>query len=357
MRATRDLAAVDWRFVGRAAFVVLFAFFGFRDLELLVRVLVHQPLGLDFLPIWTAGRADPSRIYDFAYLTARQGWLYADKLRPFVYPPSALVLLKPFSLLPFWAGYVVFIASTSALFVWAGRRLGASWLMMLPSPVVLVPLAGQATFLVSGLVMMAMTLKKRPLLAGVLFGIAGAIKPHMLVLLPLALASERNWKTFWATGLTAAALALASLATGASWMEWLHALPRFHDLVAADAGLTATVITPFTAWGPASLLLTVPAAVIAVWLAFRSDNIAARVIALQGGALAISPYAMNYELAVIIPAVLAFEKRASWTLLFWAAAAFVPDEPVALIVALALLFRTFALPLAAPEPAMHAARA
>jgi hypothetical protein len=60
---------------------------------------------------------------------------------------------------------------------------------------------------------------------------------------------------------------------------------------------------------------------------------------------------------VIIPAVLAFEKRASWTLLFWAAVAFVPDAPVALMVALALLFRSFARPLAAPEPAMQAERA
>lgn len=342
MRALSAQEEIDWRFVGRAAFAILFAFFVFRDLQLLGRVLAHQPLGLDFLPVWTAGRADPARLYDFAYLTANQDWLYADKLRPFVYPPSALLILGPFSIPPFWVGYGAFVACTTALFVWAGRRLGASWLMVLPPPVFLVPLAGQTTFLVSGLVMTAVTLKKRPILAGVLYGVVGTMKPHMLVLLPLALLAERNWRAFWATGATTLGLVLLSLPTGASWSDWLVALPRFHELVAADAGLSATVITPFTAWGPASLIVTAPAAIAAVWFAFRSDSLPARVIALLGGALAVSPYAMNYELAVLIPAVLAFEKRASWTLLFWATVALAPDEPVALIIALMLLFRGFA---------------
>lgn len=355
MAAIPDRDQVDWRFVGRAAFIVLFAFFVWRDIQLLARVLAHQPLGLDFLPIWTAGRADHARIYDFAYITAQQGWLYADKLRPFVYPPSALLVLGPFSIPPFWVGYGLFVALTSALFVWGGRRLGASWLMVLPPPVFMVPLVGQATFLVSGLIMMAVTLKKRPLLAGVLFGIAGMVKPHMLVLLPLALIASRDWRVFWATGATAAALALGSLATGASWMEWLAALPRFHELIRGDAGLTATVITPFTAWGPDSLTLTLPAAVAAVWFAFRSDNAPGRVLALQAGALAISPYAMNYELAVIVPAILAFEKPAAWTLLFWAAVALIPDRPVALILALGLLFSRYLQPSIAPRPAAQTA--
>jgi len=355
MSAIPDRAGVDWRFVGRAAFIILFVFFVWRDIQLLARVLAHQPLGLDFLPIWTAGRADHSRLYDFAYITAQQDWLYASKLRPFVYPPSSLLILGPFSILPFWIGYGAFVALTSALFIWAGRRLGASWLMVLPPPVFMVALVGQATFLVSGLIMMAVTLKKRPLLAGVLFGVAGMIKPQMLVLLPLALIVSRDWRAFWATGATAVVLALASLATGASWTEWLAALPRFHDLVASDAGLTATVITPFTAWGPWSLLLTIPAAVAAVWFAFRSDDIAARALALLGGALVILPYAMNYELAVIIPAVLAFEKRASWSLLFWAAVAVIPDEPVALLIALGLLFHRYAWPAIAPQPAVQTA--
>ena len=342
MRAAESLNEVDWRRLGRIAFALLFALFVWRDAQLLWLLRSHQPLGLDLLPIWTGVRSDPTRLYDFAYITAQQSWLFAQKIRPFVYPPSALPLLAPLGVMPFWVAYGMFVLGSGTLFVWAGRRLGASWAMLAATPVFIVALAGQVTFLIGGLVMAAVSLKNRPVLAGVLFGIAGAIKPQMLVLLPLALASERNWRAFFVTGATAVALGLISLGSGASWTEWFAALPRFYDLVAADPSLSAGGIAPFAAWGPGTLIVTAPAAAAGVWFAFRTDNMPLRVLALLGGALAVSPYAMNYELAVIVPAVLALEKRPSWSLLFWAAISLPPDGPLALILAVLLLFKTLA---------------
>lgn len=343
MGAIRGLERVDWRRIERIAAWALIAAFLLRGVLLCRLLLMAQPAGLDFLPLWTVARIDPARAYDFAYVTAQQAWLYVGDPRPFIYPPSALPFLRPFGALPFWVAYPAFVAMGGALFLWASRRLGADWrLLILPPPILLVALAGQVTFLIGGLVTAALTLKNRPLLAGVLLGVAGAIKPQMLVLLPLALIVERNWRTFVTTGATAALIALGAVLLGGDWGAWLAALPRFTALVAADRGLVATTLTPFAAWGVASLVVTVPIAAAGVWLAFRRGEAAHRVLALLGGALLVSPYVMNYEIALLVPAVLALGGLALWTFPFWLALMFFPYGPTPLIVAMALLFVSLA---------------
>jgi len=330
---------VDWARVDRVLLVGLIAVFAIMDIRLLQIGLAAQPPGLDFLPLWTGARVDPSRIYDFAYLTDQQNWLFAGKVRPFIYPPSALLFFKFFGLMPFWPAYIVLVGGTGALFLWVSRRLGADWRLVLAAmPVVLAALVGQATFLIGGLVMAAVMARGRPVLSGILFGLAGAIKPQMLVLLPLALLFEGNWRTFWATGLTAAACGVVSLLFGASWIGWLEALPKFTQLVERDPSLVATMLTPYARWGHATLLFTVPAAIAGIWLAFRSGDFAQRTLALLGGALMVSPYAMHYEIALVVPAVLALRRPLVWTLPFWLALIYYPCGPAALIIAMTLLF-------------------
>lgn len=343
MGATRMLAGVNWNRIERLVLVALIAGFILRDVMLLIEVLALQPLGVDFLPLWTGARASAARLYDFAYVTARQSWLYSHGLRPFVYPPTALIVLKPFGAAPFWVAYPAFMIASGGLFLWAAGRLGAPrWFLPFPKPVVLVLLAGQLTFLIGGLVMAAMALKNRPWLCGVLFGLAGAVKPQMLVLLPFALAVAGDWRAFVSTGVTAAALGLISLGFGVSWIEWLQALPRFHDLVQADVGLAATSLTPYAYLGPLSYAFTVPLALAGVWFAFRTDRAPERVLALFGGALLVAPYATNYEIALLIPAVLAMRKSILWSLPFWLAILVFPSGPTSLVIAMALLFVSLA---------------
>ena len=343
MGATRRPWGIDWGVVGWATSLGLFAVFVVMDVRLVSLVLRSQPLGLDFLPVWTAKRVDPSQVYDFALMTSRQAWLYVGKIRPFVYPPSALLVLQPFLWPPYWIAYAVFMAASGGLYLWAGRRLGASWLMVVPSPVVLVALAGQLTFLIGGLVMLAITLPKRPWLAGLLFGVAGAIKPQLLVLLPVALAVEGNWRTFVATGVTATALVAASLVLGVSWLAWAQALPRFQDLVEADPRLVASAISPYAAWGWPALLAAVPPALAMVWLAFRRDRPAERVLALLGGAMLVSPYVMNYEFALIVPALLALDRRVFWVAAVWLGLVFLSVGALTLAIAMLLLLHSLSL--------------
>lgn len=339
----RLLAVMDDPRANRVATLVFVLAFLALDVVLLFAVMANQPLGVDFMPLWTGARIDPARLYDFAFVTDQQTWIRASAPRPFVYPPSALLLFKPLALLPFWPAYATLIAGTGALFAWAGARLGADWrLLMLPLAVVLVALAGQVTFLIAGLVTAALALRDRPLLCGVLFGLAGAVKPQMLVLLPLALMIEGNWRAFWATGATAAACGAVSLLFGASWSEWLAALPRFSALIAENPSLLAATLSPYARWGAGSYLFTLPLALAALWFAFRSGGPPQRVLALLGGALLLSPYAMNYEIALLVPAVLALRKPLLWSAPFWVALACVPNGPTALLLAMALLFVSMA---------------
>lgn len=338
-RARDALAGVDWARIDRWLLVGLSAAFVIADVRLLADTLSTQPLGADFLPLWTGARVDPARLYDFAYITAQQTWHFADHARPFVYPPSALLLFKPFALLPFWPAYILLTVVSGGLFLWAAGKLGADRrLLIAATPVLLVALAGQLTFLMGALVMGAVMLRERPWLSGLLFGLAGAIKPPLLVLLPFALMVEGNWRAIIATGATAAACAALSLMFGASWTSWIAALPTFSELVKNDPGLMATTMTPYAQWGAASLILTVPMALAAIWFSFRRGDSAQRVLALLGGALLVSPYAMNYQIALIIPALLGLRKPLVWSLPFWLTLLYFVSGPIPLIAAMALLF-------------------
>jgi len=184
-----------------------------------------QPAGVDFAGMWGGAKAAVSnvgRLYDFHHVSELQNWpLGPGRLRPYAYPPSALLFLVPFSMVPWNVGYLIWTALTGAFFAWAGFRVGApKWFVLIPW-VASAAFCGQVTFLVGGLVMAALTLTEAPILAGVLFGMAAAVKPQLLMLLPLALIAEARWKTIVATGVTGLAIgAIAGLVWGlAPWFD------------------------------------------------------------------------------------------------------------------------------------------
>ncbi|WP_332774122.1 glycosyltransferase family 87 protein [Phenylobacterium sp.] len=308
------------------AFAAVFAGFLWTDLRLVLAMIEVQPLGIDFLAIWSGVRIaleQPDRLYDFAAVTHSQQWLLGEgsKVRPFVYPPSAALLFTPFALAGFWAAFAGFILLTAALYLAAARRISRGIaplaLLALAPPVVLSGLIGQVSLLIGGLVLLALILLDRPVVAGVLLGIAAAIKPQLLVLFPLALALEGRWRALAAAFATGGLICLVSLAVFGlgGWMDWLAALPRFARLVADDPGLMRNVITPVGALvrmgvqGPAlaaAQAACVLAAAALVWWTFRRPSSPGqRLTALIGAGLLITPYAMQYEIAVIAPAVVA----------------------------------------------------
>lgn len=299
------------------AVLLAFAVLSVGTLEL----LKLQPAGVDFAGLWGGGKAaltDVGKLYDFHYVSELQGWpLGPGRLRPYAYPPSALLLFVPFALAPWHLSYVIWTLVTGGFFIWTGVKSGApKWFVLIPW-VAFAAFCGQATFLLGGLVMAGLELTASPILAGVLFGAAAAVKPQLLMLLPLALIAEGRWRTIVATGVTGLLLCALSAAVWGlqPWFEWLDALPRFEQLVSHARLLVANAITPYAAltyWrqnGSWALLLT-PPALLWVWLTFRRGApLCDKLIALFGGAFLISPYAMNYELALFAPATATYLAR------------------------------------------------
>jgi hypothetical protein len=289
-------------------------------------LMAVQPLGIDFLPMWTGARmawSTPQLLYDFEAVTAAQDWLMTgwSRLRPFVYPPSALPALAPFAAMPFHWAYVVWTLLGAVLLAGATaqaverQRILAVALILASPPAATAIIVGQTTLLVAGLLVLGVTeLAGRPRLAGALFGIAAAIKPQAAVLVPVALVAARAWGALGSAILAGAAMGLVSLVMFGwePWMAWLHSLPRFAEAISLSptlmrGGVTLTMMGVNLGLDPDLLgwirLAALLAAVAATWLAFaRSGDAAYRLAALSVGALSIMPYAMHYEATLMAPA-------------------------------------------------------
>jgi hypothetical protein len=308
----------------------LLALFLILDAVVLVRILAIQPLAVDFAPPWAAAqiaRTSPGELYDFAAVTRAQVPLLGEglKVRPYVYPPSALPLHLIFGVLPFWPAYAAFVLSGAALFGWATWRLSRSGLAvalaLAATPSAFAAMTGQISFLIGGLALGALVLDRRPYLAGALLGAAAALKPQLLLFAPLALLAARDYRALGAAVASGAALCGLSLAIWGPqpWLDWLAALPRFQQIIAANPGFQDMVISPtgYVAyfglpqpWLIALQLVCAGVGAAMVWLTFRRTmRPEYRLMALVGGSLLASPYALKYDAAVLAPAAAALAVR------------------------------------------------
>ena len=185
--------------------------------------LSGRPLGTDFLSFWAASTialsGTPEAVYDIGAHWAAQRSVFPGVdvgYSAFFYPPVFLLICLPLGLLPYLAALAVWLAASGYAF-WrvAGAFLGRSGdaaLALLAFPAVFINIAhGQNGFLSAALLGGGvLALQKRPLLAGILFGCL-VFKPHLAIVLPIALAARGAWRTFLVTGLTALGLCAASL--------------------------------------------------------------------------------------------------------------------------------------------------
>jgi hypothetical protein len=273
----------------------------------------------DFTIFWTAGRIAPEdaqRVYDIAALTGEQSWAVSPSHgpMPFPYPPTTLLLFVPFGLIPFWAAYWSWLVLGFAAFWSAARRVATGWAvpLSLTTPHVTPALIlGQLTLMVGAMVIWSVTLlRERPVAAGILLGLAAAIKPHSVLLAPVALVSGGHRKAFVVAAVTLAIVCLASLMLGVeAWRAWLSALRAFPSMMEWHAlyrlGATPSMAGRSLGLDPwiVSVLYTasIAAGAGAVWMAFKSDDLTVRLLTLVIGSLFASPYGMRYDLAMIAP--------------------------------------------------------
>ncbi|HTV89934.1 MAG TPA: glycosyltransferase family 87 protein [Stellaceae bacterium] len=279
-----------------------------------------KPLGYDFMAFWSAARlalaGHPAAAFDERTIAAVQHAAVPALpgiVFPWHYPPTFLVPLAPFGMLPYPAALALFVIATAA--PWAAlvprvlpdRR---AWIVAAAAPAGLITLLdGQNAFLTASLAGFALlSLDRRPILAGLLIGLL-AIKPQLAVLFPLALLAEARWRSIAAAALTVLALALVSLALfgSADWAAFFRDLPVARAIGDAGAVPWGTMPTAevfvLSLGGSLGLAHAVQATValvaaLAVWRAWRCPDapFEAKAATLLVAALLVPPYVFYYDL-------------------------------------------------------------
>ena len=208
-----------------------------------------RPIGTDFLRLWTASYAllngQQSAIYELARFFALEHAVTqpgTSDFYPWLYPPPALLVVYPLALLPY----------LESLFAWLALGilgyLAALW-RIFPRPLTIwVGLAfpavfwtvthGQNSFLTTSLFCWGLLqLRRRPIWAGVLFGVL-TFKPQLGLLLPVALVAGRHWRAIVAAALAAFLVAATSAALfGAGiWADFLASVSFSRSLLEDGSG-------------------------------------------------------------------------------------------------------------------------
>jgi hypothetical protein len=313
-------------------------------------VTAIEPLGRDFISHWSAARlatlGRPALAYDTDGLDAfeRNTIGYAGGLRVYTYPPTWMLLTTPLGLLPLLVALAVW--TLGGLFL-CGALLAqlVGWRPAIIAvigapPSLLGVISGQNGHLTAALMAGGLlTLQRRPLLAGMLFGLL-TCKPQLGVLVPVALVASGSWRCAAVATLTALALVAASLVllgpdtwTGsfaqshmlAQAMEipglhWARSQSVFLAVNDLAAGMTtiAYITQAVSALAAASLTFL-------VWRS--STSFGAKAATLIVATFLVTPYARDYDTVMLIFA-------AAWLAIEGRARGFLPWERVTMLLLL-----------------------
>jgi hypothetical protein len=178
---------------------------------------------------------------------------------------------------------------------------------------------GHNGFLTAGLVALALAeLDTRPLVAGLCFGLL-AYKPQFGVLIPLVLIATGRWRSAAAAAATVALLALAVTAMfgTAIWPAFLAGTHFTRETVLEQGGTGFHKIQSVFAWvrmwgGPVALAYAIQTTVgVAVAVTLTAFWRSSAPTALKGAALCLgtvltTPYALDYDLMILAPALALF---------------------------------------------------
>jgi hypothetical protein len=281
-----------------------------------------RPIGDDFVNYFSGAylalHQRVAEIYHWPAYHAFQEQLVGAAVSPnynYSYPPVLLVLTLPFALIPYVPALGVWLIGGWFAF-YRSLRLAVpgkhALLFALATPAVFInTYTGQngvwtAAFLGGGLCL----LQRKPVIAGVLFGLQ-VYKPHLALMIPVALLAGRQWRAIAAAGVTAGALVLLSLAL-AGWETWrgfLDVIPILRKMTLDDADavwhqnasvfmaahrLGLSLSAAYLAQAAAALLAA--ALVALAW--FKDAPAPARNAAVVIGALLATPYLQVYDLVV-----------------------------------------------------------
>jgi hypothetical protein len=235
----------------------------------------------------------------------------------FYYPPTFLLLCALLARLPYLTAFIVFVATTGLMCLAVVRRLlrnaGKDALILAVAfPAVFWTIGlGQNSFLSTALFGAATLLlvDRRPVVAGVLFG-ALCYKPHLGLLVPVALIAGRHWRALVFGATSAAGLCALSLAIFGreTWQTYLHSAAGSmgtYQFGRIDFSGMISVFGAVRLVGGSLVLayslqaaLALAAAVVVVWL-WRADvDPAAKAAGLISATLLSVPVILLYDLTL-----------------------------------------------------------
>jgi hypothetical protein len=269
-----------------------------------------MPLGNDFAAFWFGARfalAHPAvGTYDVVAMTQFQhdAWPELVGMYAWVYPPSFLLLVLGFGLLPYVPAFLVWTVTTLAAYLaalWQNVRDRTSLWLVVAFPGLWLGLGqGQNQFLTAALGALGLGLLRRhPVWAGVCIGLL-CIKPHLALLFPVALVAARAWRTILAAAVTAITLTLvpAAILGWDTLLVWRDALTWVATAI-ADKRLPVWMFPAAYPW-----LLSLGAPVALAWAVQGVVTVAAAVVVYRmwrplAGALRDAPLALPGSALII----------------------------------------------------------
>jgi hypothetical protein len=337
---------------------LLLAFFVAGTHGLIVKL--SKNTSTDFVSFYAAGalarQGNAAGTYDRAvhYPAEEAATAPGIEYQTFLYPPTFVLLCAPLSRLPYLLAFVLFELVSGVFWLRVATQVAgggrAATLALLAVPSVFWTLGiGQNSFLSAGLMALGtLLLARRPWAAGAAFG-AICFKPHLGLLIPVALLAGRHWRAAFGAALTVAVMVAASLLLfgTAAWTGYLHMVLHLHDTVEGQdihffghvdgygvarlAGFSQAVAYGFQFVLAAGAVVSVGA----LW--WRRDTPSeVRYAALAAGALMVTPFALFYDLMMSAVA-------AAWLVRAGRTGGFLRGEKFVLVLAFAIDLLTYPL--------------
>jgi hypothetical protein len=284
-----------------------------------------RPVASDFMTFWSAARMvvlhGPLAAYDDTGRALLQRAAGAMGTEPgahyaYWYPPPFLLLSLPLGLVGYVAALSGFLAAGYAALIVCLRRLLPSAIgvaALIASPVMLLnTIIGQnGALTASCFAGAALLLDAAPVWAGACLGLL-VCKPHLAILVPLALAAAGRWRAFVSCGATALALCAASLLCfgAGAWRLFLsHSgeartvlenypvdWAKIQSVFSAARLLGGSIATAYSVHAVCAL-----AAAMVVWQVARArPGAAIEMAVLTVGALIVTPYMFDYDLVCLL---------------------------------------------------------
>jgi alpha-1,2-mannosyltransferase len=298
--------------------------------------LQGRPIGTDFSNVYAAGtyvlEGTFQAPFDSVQQFARERAIFgeATQFYGWHYPPYFLFVAAALAWMPYGLALFVWQAVTLGLYLLAIRAIlkafapeGAAstnplWLLLaLAFPAVLINVGhGHNGFLTAALLGGGLViLDRRPLLAGILFGLM-AYKPQFGLMIPIVLAAGGYWRTFAAAAVTAVLLTLVTtLVFGVQVWHAFFVGAEYTRTVVLEQGDTgwhkiqsifswarmwgAPVPLAYTIQGTATLVLAMATA----WLWHGKAPYPLKAAGLCLAAILATPYTLDYDMMVLAPAI------------------------------------------------------